>query len=383
MICTVCLLLITISLQAGEIEKIKPEAKVFFYYYLDVSSYDNKAFTERNSEFDFSRIYAGLKYQLSDNFMARFLTDVGHRDKTGQLEVFAKYAYLDWNLEFLGTHFIMGLQTTYNWKQPEKMWGYRGIQYAPMESFHKYWGGVAEDYIDALRAWAVTDSTKASVLSSQASNFSEASRSGMGSSADIGVGLSMKPVKEYYLMLMVRNGLGYKKAEDDFFKNVQVRTGYYLFEKALHLTGYIEAEPWKGVDDNNRAKTYTNIHWDAAASFEMKDIFLIGANVNSKYFPGSMESITALCASGFGNAHIIKKRLKALVRYEYYITGINNTKQPSGGDKPKTNTSLIIAGIDFIPAKGVNIVPNVQVWKHEDTKRPTERGLFIHLIYKY
>jgi hypothetical protein len=347
---------------ADEVRNLKPEAKVFFHYRLDLtSSGDIENFTDRGNEFDFSRVYAGLKYRMSEDFLAHFLTDVGRRDNTGQLEVFAKYAYLDWSLGFAGAHLTMGLQTTYNWKQPETMWGYRGIQYAPMEAFHKYWSSEANIYLSSL-----SDST--AEVFRQASNFTIASGNGMGSSADLGIGFSIKPGGSYYLNLLIHNGPGYKSAENDFYKNIQVRTGRYFLDKSLHVTGYAEVEPWKGAE-----KTYVNLQWDLAASYEKEDLFLAGINANGKTFPGSMETITGWCVSGFGSVFIVKKRLKVLGRYDYFITGLDDN----------TNAGLMIAGIDYIPLKGINIVPNVQVWDYEDSRKDTQVELYVHVLYAY
>jgi hypothetical protein len=391
---TLMALFLVSSGYTGEISKLSPEAKVFLHYYLDLSPSDKDIkFSDRENEFDFSRVYAGFKYRMSEDFTARFLTDVGHKEETGQLELFAKYAYLAWDLGFLGAHLAMGLQSTYNWKQPEKMWGYRGIMYAPMESFHKYFEKAKQTYIKLLMERADTllstrgntpssdEIMEAADLKIQASNCSTAFYSGLGSSADLGISLSLNPVESYYLHIMLRNGGGYKKTENNFHKNFQVRTGCFFLEKALHLTGYFEWEPYKGYDNSTGKTGYNNIHWDAAASYEMKNLFLAGFNVNSKIFSGSYEDITSLCVAGFGNVHIIKKKLKALVRYDHYITGINETRAVP--EAPKTNADLIIAGLDFIPLKGINIVPNVQVWTFEDNKEDTDLGLYIHVLYKY
>ncbi|MFH1761739.1 MAG: hypothetical protein ABIA63_11630 [bacterium] len=394
LIAAICLLAVSIAFTAADVQKITPTAKVFSYYHLNLSAIDaSEVFSDRESKFDFSRIYAGVKYQLSDDFMAEYLTDAGRQDKTGQLELFTKYAYLDWKLGFLGAHLSMGLQGTYNWKQPEKMWGCRGIQYAPMESFHKYFGKVDDDYIDLLESEAETlldtsdgnvpsgsDIRRAAELATQAANFESAKYSGMGASADIGVALNLKPTKEFYLDVMVRNGGGYKNAENDFFKNIQMRTGYYLLDKALHISGYFELEPYKGYDNEIEKTVFNNIQWDAAVSYEKKDLFTAGLNVNSKIFSGSYENITAMCVSGFGHV-FIKKKVKALARYDHYITGINGTKAVS--DAPKTNAGLIIAGLDYIPLKGVNIIPNVQIWTYEDEGKDKDVNFYVHLLYSY
>jgi hypothetical protein len=179
---------------------------------------------------------------------------------------------------------------------------------------------------------------------------------------------------------MVRNGKGYKSKENDFYKNFQLRGGLYLLEKALHISVYGEIEPWKGVDANDEDKTYMNIQWDFMVSYEMKDLFLLGVDVNSKQIPGIKETVTGMCVGAFGNVHIIKKKLKALARFDMYKTGFNDTEILKDN---KNDANLVIAGLDYLPHKNVHIVPNVQAWLYEDSDKKTKIELYTHLIFKF
>ncbi|MEE9554941.1 MAG: hypothetical protein V3W18_11645, partial [candidate division Zixibacteria bacterium] len=133
MMLIIAMFLASASIIAGEPGTLTPEGKGYFYYLHDFSSGAGQ-----DNEFDISRMYFGAKYQISEEFVARYLTDISHRD--GGFEVFTKYAYLDWNLSKWNAHLAMGLQGTNNWSAPEKAWGYRAIRKAPMESFGGYWG---------------------------------------------------------------------------------------------------------------------------------------------------------------------------------------------------------------------------------------------------
>lgn len=371
-ICT--LLLLSVSAFAGnEPGTVTPEGKGYFYYLHDFTSGAGQ-----QNEFDISRMYIGAKYQISEEFMARYLTDISHQGGDGKFEVFTKYAYLDWNLSQWNLHTLMGLQGTNNWSVPEKAWGYRAIRKAPMESFGGYWGDVADAYEELLEDWAIAD--PGTDYDSQRDNFHTGADTKTGSSADMGIGLKWKPSSLYYANFMIRNGVGYKQAENDMYKNFQVRAGGYFHEKAIHVSVYAEIEPWMGVDDAGESKGYNNIQLDLFASYQKKDLFLVGVNYNSKTIPGSLDDITASCISGFGNVFIVEKKLKALARYDIYQTGFNDATMPTGVEL-ETNAGLLIIGLDWMPVKKVHLIPNVQILSFENSDIDANNAFYVHLWY--
>lgn len=381
----------TSNLKVPESKKITPEVKAYFHYHHDGTEGDGQS-----NAFDFNRVYIGAKYKLSDSFTARYLTDIGHQGKTGKLEVFTKYAYLDWNLGFWKAHLIVGLQGTRNWKEPEKAWGYRVIRKAPLESFGDYYKSASKDYVHQLEDWSESllegeggapptaeNTALANNLQMQADNFGVAAGSKMGSSADMGLALSVKPTSKTYAHMLVINGTGYKKVENNPYKNIQLRTGGYLLNGDLHVSGLVEAEPWLGVDGTGKSKRYTNILWDLFVSYGKKDRFMFGLNTSSKKFAGSYEDINASCYSGFGNISLIKKKVKVLARYDLYHTGLNQGFSEVGFEGLSTNANLIILGLDWMPAKGINIIPNIQILSYDNTEKTSRRSAYVHLQYKF
>ncbi len=362
--------------QAGEPGKFKPEGKGYFYYLHDASEGDGQT-----NKFDISRMYIGAKYFVSEEFTIRYLTDISHAAGGGKFEVFTKYAYLDWKLGDR-KNLVMGLQGTNNWSMPEKAWGYRAIQYSPMESFGKYWDEWDGFYEDHLDYYANVDPSKAGEIDAQKANFATAKRSKMGSSADLGISLKCKPTSDIYVNVMVRNGLGYKKAEDDMYKNFQARGGTFLMEKAVHVSAFVEVEPWKGVDEDGESKGYMNLQWDVMASYTMKDKFTLGVDANSKTFKGSLEDITAMCISVFGHGYIMPGKLKALARYDMYNTGFNDVERPTGVNEYETNGSRIIVGLDYKAHKKVSIIPNFQMVSYEDSDLDSHNSAYIHVYFK-
>lgn len=376
----------TAGMEPGE---FKLGGKGYFFYNHSLSD----GGVGRSNAFDLSRLYFGAKFQISEKFMAQYMTDMAH-ESGGKFETFAKYALLDWKMDALSRwngHLVMGLQSTYNWKIPEAVWGYRSIRWSPMESFGKYFGSELGGYEDMLESWADSlydegtpaADAKALEVASQMDNFHAASANKMGSSADIGVALKLNPTDAHYVMLMIRNGSGYKKAETDMYKNYQARVGFYLLEKkALHLSAMAELEPFEGVDQFGATKSRMNFQWDLLASYEQKGRFLVAANVNSKKLPGVFDDITATCLSGFGNVYLIENKLKALGRIDVYQTGFNDAHLQAGMPDMKTNANLIIVGLDFMPDENVHIIPNVQILSLEGDGDDV-KDFYIHAEFRF
>lgn len=358
-----------------------PELTGYMYYSHDLSEGDGKS-----NSFEISRMYFGGKYKLSDRFTARFLSDMAH-ENGGEFELFAKYAYLDWKMNALPGNLIFGLQSTFNWKSVEKDWSYRVIRKAPMESFGDFWGDMRLGYLNRLQqrsqALAATSPEESARLARQRGDFAHGSRSRMGSSADLGAALSLKPGGNFYLDLMLLNGAGYKKAEDDRYKNIQARVGNYLFGGRLHLNGYLELEPWSAPDPNGGESGFTNVQWDLAASWSEKGRYLIGVDLNSKRFDGSWEKITATCFSVFGHANLGRPDLKALLRFDRYDSGFNESRLSGESGALKTDGSLFVAGLDFMADSRVHLIPNVQVLSFEDGSRDRWTAFYIHALVTF
>ena len=359
------------------LDAFTPEVEAFLYYSLDASSGADKA-----NAFDNSRTYIGGKYALSDNFTFRYVSDIGHENGGGKFEVFTKYAYLDWKLNN-STHLIFGLQGSKNWSVDEKEWGYRGIRKTPMESFGDYYGGAIKTYTAGLDSRISKEPGMAAQLTAQKAVFAWSSRDKMGSSADQGINLSLKPNADTYFDFMILNGSGYKKAEDDKYKNIQVRAGRFLANKAVQLSGYIEIEPWSYTSGGAK-KSYTNTQWDLLAAVTAKDKGQIAVNYNSKKFAGSYEDITAGCFSVFGNFNLGRKDVKALARLDHYKSGFNKSAAvAAGGSNLKTNATLFILGLDFMPNSHVHIIPDLQALSSEDSAVKTSNVLYLHMLVNF
>lgn len=364
------------ALPAGNVNlselNYKIEGRGFFAYRHDATDGDGQT-----NEFEMARMNFGIRYFASDDLMLRYVTDIARESGTGKIDAQAQLAYVDWKID---KHFnlLTGLLLTNNWAQTEVTWGYRSILWSPMEAFGDYWGVWNKKYVTYLEAWAQADPTKAGLLSNQIT----ASRSKMGAAADMAVGVTYKPVKSAFVNFQIRNGSGYKSAENDMFKNFQLMAGKSFLNNTVNVSAFTELEPYRGIDENGDSKGFVNVAWDVSASYTEKDKFTVGTSVNSKTF-ASTESITGTCVSGFVHGFLKPNKLKAIARYDVYNTGFNDAPVRPGDAAFESNGTRMVLGIDYLAHKNFSIIPNLQVVSYEDSDLEPVKSAYVHMAFKW
>ncbi|MBL0061657.1 MAG: hypothetical protein IPP40_09300 [bacterium] len=350
----------------------KIEGRGFFAYRHDATKGEGQA-----NEFEMARMNFGIRYFASDDLMLRYVTDIARESGTGKIDAQAQLAYVDWKMD---KHFnlLTGLLLTNNWAQTEVTWGYRSILWSPMEAFGDYWGAWNKKYTTYLEAWAQADPTKAGLLSNQIT----ASRSKMGAAADMAVGVSYKPVKSAFVNFQIRNGSGYKSAENDMFKNFQLMVGKSFMNNAVNVSAFTELEPYRGVDENGDSKGFVNVAWDMSASYTDVNKFTVGTSVNSKTI-ASTASITGTCISGFAHGFIKANKLKAIARYDVYNTGFNDAPVRPGDEAFQSNGTRMVIGLDYLAHKNFSIIPNLQVVNYEDSDLEPVKSAYVHMAFKW
>lgn len=350
----------------------KIEGRGFFAYRHDATEGDGQS-----NEFEMARMNFGIRYFASDDLTLRYVTDIARESGTGKIDAQAQLAYVDWKID---KHFnlLTGLLSTNNWAQTEGIWGYRSILWSPTEAFGDYWGTWNKKYTAYLESWAQADPTKAGILS----NHVTSSRSKMGASADMAVGVSYKPVKSAFVNFQIRNGSGYKSAENDMFKNFQLMVGKSFMGNAVNVSAFTELEPYRGVDTNGESKGFVNVAWDVSASYAEANKYTVGTSVNSKTF-ASTESITGTCISVFAHGFVKPNKLKAIVRYDIYNTGFNDAIVRPGDAAFESNGTRMVIGIDFLAHKNFSIIPNLQVVSYEDADLEPVKSAYVHMAFKW
>ncbi|MFP4520662.1 MAG: hypothetical protein ACLFQK_00810 [Fibrobacterota bacterium] len=350
-----------------------PECKVFSAYYLDISGTEqNSSFSDRANGFEISRIYAGGKYQISDNIKARILTDVSREEKTGKLETYAKYTYAEFNAQKIKSSVCTGLQGTGLWKTPEKFWGLRIIKHAPAESFGKYLKSVKNVFENAPAEENISES----LADAQKSGFDKASAYNTGSSADIGLKLKTKFSPGFSMNTMIRNGTGYKEKEDDFYKNIILNPVLKTAGKKLLFSAVLEAEPFRSPDGETRI----NVFYDLFCGYT-SGISKTGINFGSKVFSAPEENITAFYVSLMENLSL-SESASAFLRLDYYNTGFSSSSVLDLSDT-ETDAFLYIGGLEYKLHKKVSLIPNIQYLDKSSAEEKDSAELYVHLQFKY
>ena len=171
----------------------KISGKVYFEYYVpdDLSG--------ELEQFRFKRYYFTYDKKISDDFDVKYRIDAD-RSVDGKARPFMKHVYVSWANLVPDAKIYFGMQGTPNWWLAEEYWGYRSI----------------EKTIKDL--------------------------SGVGSSADLGIGLKGKFSKKQGYHLTYMNGSGNSKPERDDFKKI---SGLYWFkpEEKVVVSIYVDREP--------------------------------------------------------------------------------------------------------------------------------------------
>ena len=354
-LCCSLIILVFLSLTIKKIEAKKDtkiSAKVFFFYYHDLSKEDGKT-----NAFDFERVYLTYKRNLNQKLKVRITTDIGRinsitdlqwktqefmtthavddeslaildadtreeaRQVDDRIQVFLKYAYLEWQKLIPNGSMILGLQETPTWKIHEEYWGYRGVQKTSM------------------------DLNK------------------LGSSADIGLGLQGKLVDErlnYYFLLS--NGPGHNHAEEDMYKKGHLRlTLDFLGEFAV--SAYADYEV-KDSETSNLTSDLFLGYGDAQ--------FTVAGQYFARFYD-RQHDYRARGFSVFGNAEILP-RVILLGRFDWF--------DPDDGVEDDEH-SLIISGIDYVPVSNVHFVLDGQFKSFSQPEKSSINAIFLHTIYEF
>jgi hypothetical protein len=266
------------------------------------------------SDFAISRAYFTVQSNLSDNLSFKFQTDVGSGSPS-DFTVYLKNAKLDWKTE-LGL-MTLGLQGLNTFGVQESTWGYRFIEKSAMD------------------------------------------RKKFASSADIGLGFEKK-LSSITSSLIVSNGTGYKKKEDDAHKKVSFRLlyGESKLKKGFNvgLISTYEANDYENISasDTSIAKGHTIV----VGGFG-------GALLGSLRVGGEFNRMTSTNASSYSKT--------LLSVYTNYPLG-NNLSVFGRVDAYSTDVSgngelYVVAGLNYQPEKQLHIAPNIAILtkENEDT----------------
>lgn len=256
------------------------------------------------SAFEVTRAYFGYDYNISENFSARIILDVGDPEY-GKFQhvAYLKYAYMKFEYKSLTSYF--GMISTIQFKLQERIWGHRYILKSFQDEF-KY-----------------------------------------GSSADLGISIAYKLNDLVSFDAIFMNGEGYK--------SIQLDTSY-------RAGGGITVEPFEGlifrgyVDFEKKDESLIHI---AAFLGYSKDAISAGLEVNHEKNNEYNKDHNLIGYSAYSSYQLIKK-LEVFGRYDYLISN-----KLSGEPDPwniSNDGQMFMAGIEYMPVKGIKLSPNYKGW---------------------
>lgn len=258
-----------------------------------------------NNSFNMSRAYFTFAKTVNQNVSYKFQTDIGSGGPTAY-SVFLKNANLSWKSD-LGK-MVFGIQGMNMFKAQENTWGYRFIEKSAMDKA-KY-----------------------------------------SSSADMGI----KWQKSYGAItpsVMITNGVGYKKAEDDGFKKLSLRLlyGSEKLKKGFNA----------GVVLSSESKDYV----DGAGESQQGGTTVVGGfaalvtgplRLGGEYAMMSQEMATDISAnllSIYGN-YKINESISGFGRIDMVEPDV---------DTEDDGYNYLIIGADYHPGKVFHMAPNVKI----------------------
>ncbi len=271
--------------------------------------------------FQITRAFLTFENRVSKDLSYKFQIDVA-KDDVSAYSAYLKTARVDWKTD-LGK-WTLGLQTMNMFKIQENNWGYRFIEKSAMDL------------------------------------------GGYSSSADLGIGWS-KAFGPVISSIMITNGTGYKKVEDDGHKKIStlLNLGQGKLRKGFNVGAVASFE---GVDYGSYS-TGTSLVVGGFGGI-MAGPALIGAEYSTKIVSMATET-TGSILSTYGRVKAMKTS-EAFIRIDYTDPDTDNA-----GD---AHTYIIVGGV-FKPVEGFTIAPNFRVEVPEVGEE--ELSYFLNFQFKY
>ncbi len=263
--------------------------------------------------FQFRRAYFTLEHKISDTFKFRFRTDADRKvdDKS---RVFMKHVYLEWTNLIPESKLYIGLSATPTKELSEGLWGYRGVEKTIMDAYKDQTG--------------------------QSIDFS---------SADMGLALKGKIIKQLQYYVMFSNGAGYSHPERDKYKKFAAQL------QLLPVEGLTIAFL---IDTEKQDTDATNYTYKGDLIFKKGKIGL-GSEIFQ--YTDNKNVLKRGGFSVFGN-YLITDNMKIFARYDLYdpFIGVEGIVDDE--------INYIIVGLDYFPHKLVHVMPNIRFKSYADDR---------------
>src|SRR5574344_1330245 len=266
-----------------------------------VQSTDGKT----NTAFEISRAYLGYAYNFSPYFSTKAVMDVTDKNNGYQGSAYTAYiknAYGEYSRNGLTLDF--GLIGTNTFNLQEALWGKRYL----LKSFQDL--------------------------------------NGYASSADLGLGIKYQIAPELSVDAQIVNGEGYKSIQADSAVKVSVGLTYQPIKK-LYVRVYGD------YLKKNEAQTTFN----AMVAYKDDKLTLAGEynlqTGNNKVKDNNLSGVS------FWGTYSPSKKVAIFARYDNLTS--KKINGASEGWNAAKDGNLYAAGLEFFPAKGIAIAPNIQI----------------------
>ena len=255
------------------------------------------------------RVYFTYNMQISEKVKGRFRTDVGQR-ADGSYWVFLKHAYAEWQAtgEFA---LRVGQQGTILFLDLENIWGYRSIA----KTFHDY--------------------------------------SNIRPPADIGVSGQFTPGETVSIRAMMSNGEGYREHDDIAYGKAYEVQGLFSLLDGLFLSVHYGRIGFDADGDTATADLENAVTIDMSVGYAGEG-FAVGGSFTSQTNHRFNYGGDGTGFWVFGRYSLPGSPVSLLARYDNW--------DPDTGVDDNTEI-LLITGLDYTTAEGLNIIPNIQLEK--------------------
>ncbi len=264
---------------------------------------------ENNNGFIFRRIYFTYDHNLSGNLTTRLRLEMKHNGdlkSKSSMEPFVKDAYLKWSME--NHDLTFGISPTPTFKLISKYWGYRAVEKS-LPNLQKF-----------------------------------GSSRGLGISAEGNLAGSLK----YHAMFA--NGTG-GKSDNDEGKKIMLSLSTSPADN-FTFEIYGDWNDFPGAEDWYTMQAFVGMDFSPAT---------FGIHFTRQIRQRDAEDdLTINALSAFGRTKLTDK-VKIFLRGDFMLD-----PNPLGDEidylpfAPNAKSTFILAGLEFIPAKNVSVIPNIQ-----------------------
>jgi len=277
--------------------------------------------------FNFRRIYFTYNLEMSENITGRFRTDI--EDIGGYLTTYMKHAYVNSSVN-QQVSLRAGQQGTILFGTIEDIWAYRQVE-KTMEDLFK-----------------------------------------IRSSADFGLSGSIKAGGMATIKGMVSNGEGYHDPDDDAYRKAMEVQGILTPIDGLTVSAHFGLN---GYDEDNDPDTTNDQEdittMDLGVGYEGEAFAVGGSFVNQSNYRGNTDQ-DATGFWGFGRYSLMDSPISLLGAYYSFDP---NT------DLDDDETSYFLVGLDYMPGKGLSIIPNFR--SETVGNADAENSFFVTFYWKW